>query len=453
MKIHFISIGGAVMHNLAIALHTKGYSITGSDDKIFDPSYSRLKKYGLLPENMGWFPNKISKNLDAVILGMHAKKDNPELIIAQNLDIKIYSFPEFIYKQTKNKIRVVIGGSHGKTTITSMIMHVLKENNIKFDYMVGSKLKGFDTMVGLFKDTKLAILEGDEYLSSSLDRRPKFHLFKPHIALLTGIAWDHINVFPTFENYLKQFEIFVNDSIEENGTLFYFKDDKDLSQIVKNSSKNIKKISYGTPEYEIKNQQSILKSNEEDIPLQIIGHHNMQNLNGARFICNQLGISDNDFYRSIKNFQGAEKRLQILSKNKHSTVFFDFAHSPSKLKATIDAVKMQYPNRKLMACLELHTYSSLNKHFLSLYKNTMANADKSIIYFNPQTFKSKNLEKFSPEDVKISFNTKNIHVFTDAEKLFDALKKSNKHKTNFLLMSSGDFNGKDIKSFAQNLLK
>ena len=349
MRIHLIAIGGSAMHNLAIALNRKGYTVTGSDDQIFEPSKSRLDKEGILPKNIGWNTNNISEDLDAIILGMHAKEDNPELKRAKELNLKIYSYPEYIYEQSKKKKRIVIGGSHGKTSITAMILHVLNNLNIECDYMVGAQLQGFDVMVKLSESAPIIILEGDEYLSSTIDRRPKFHLYKPHIGVLSGIAWDHINVFPTFEIYIEQFRIFKNLISE---CLIYCSEDKELEKLA-NEKINCKKIGYQTPKHEIVDGISYINS----VPLQIFGNHNLQNLNAAKNVCNEIGISDIDFYQHIKTFKGASNRLELIKKNKDYSIYKDFAHSPSKLKATIQAMKYQFKDRKLIACMELHTFS------------------------------------------------------------------------------------------------
>jgi UDP-N-acetylmuramate: L-alanyl-gamma-D-glutamyl-meso-diaminopimelate ligase len=451
MHIHFIAIGGAAMHNLAIALHKKGYKVTGSDDEIFDPSKSRLEKYSLLPETFGWFPEKINGDIDVIILGMHARKDNPELLKAQKLGLKVYSYPEYLYEQCKNKKRVVIGGSHGKTTITSMIMHVLKKLDYTFDYMVGAQIEGFDTMVNLSHDAPIAIFEGDEYLSSPIDLRPKFHWYKPNIALLTGIAWDHINVFPTWENYIEQFKIFTN-TIEKDGTLIWYLYDKELQNISQTLRKDIKSIVYEQLRSKITAHVTTTDFNGIEYPLSVFGAHNLQNMNGARLVCNELGISDKDFFEAIGSFKGAAKRLQTLRSEKNTAMYLDFAHSPSKLKATINAVKDQHPNRELIACMELHTFSSLNKAFLPQYKNSMCNADKAFIYFNPKVIEHKKLPPITPKEVFEAFGTNNIEVYTNSEALQQKLKDTNWHNKNLLFMSSGNFSGIDFKSFAQSLL-
>ncbi len=450
MRIHFIAIGGSAMHNLAIALYKKGYTITGSDDEIFEPALSRLKNYGILPEQIGWFPEKISTELDAVILGMHARADNQELIKAQELGVKIFSYPEYLYDQTKDKTRVVVGGSHGKTTITSMIMHVLKHQNITFDYMVGAQVEGFDTMVNMSVESQVAVFEGDEYLTSPIDLRPKFHLYKPNIAVLSGIAWDHINVFPTFENYVEQFKIFV-ETIEKNGSLIYFEPDENLRQIAQNTSNKIDAIAYNTPKYEIHGSVSYLLDADKKYSLQIFGEHNIQNCNAARLVCNRLGISDNNFYEAIQHFKGAAKRLQKMAENESTTVFLDFAHSPSKLQATTKAAKAQFQSRNLVACMELHTFSSLNVKFLPMYFNTMESADVAVVYFNPKTIQHKRLQEISVEQVAKSFHHNNIRVFINSEELLEYLRKINWENSNLLLMTSGNFDGIDLKQLAHNI--
>lgn len=451
MHIHFISIGGAVMHNLAVALHKKGNIVTGSDDEIFNPAKDRLQELGLLPEKFGWYAERITKEIDAIILGMHAKEDNPELIKARKLGFKIFSFPEFLFEQTKNKKRVVIGGSHGKTTITSIIMHVLKYNNIEFDYMVGAQIDGFETMVGLSDKSEIAVFEGDEYLSSAIDKRPKFHLYKPHIALISGIAWDHINVFPTFENYLNQFKTFI-DLIEENGKLIYFNNDKNLKEIVQHTDKNIEKISYKAHLSESKTDNTLLIHDELKTAVQLFGEHNMQNIQGAKLVCDEIGITDEQFYNAIQSFKGASKRLQLLASNRDTKIYQDFAHAPSKLVATIKAMKSRFKNHRLIACIELHTYSSLNKKFLIHYKNSMNNADHAIVFYSPEAVKLKKLEEIEKDFIANSFNHKNLVVFSNSDELKNHLLKVNKKNTNLLLMSSGNFEGINLSELAHELL-
>jgi UDP-N-acetylmuramate: L-alanyl-gamma-D-glutamyl-meso-diaminopimelate ligase len=451
MRIHFIAIGGAAMHNLAIALLQKGYQITGSDDEIEEPSRSRLANHGLLPEEAGWFPEKITADLDAVILGMHARSDNPELMRANEMRIKIFSYPEFLYDQTKEKTRVVIGGSHGKTTITSMVMHVLNYHEVDFDYMVGAQIEGFDTMVRLKETSRIAVFEGDEYLSSPLDPRPKFHWYRPQIALLTGIAWDHINVFPTFENYAIQFSRFV-ELMPENATLVFYEEDTLLHQMADENRNRLKIIGYKEHDAVIQDHQTYLISGDQKIALRIFGRHNLQNISGAKIICNQLGLSDSMFYKAIANFKGAARRLEVLAQNQHTAIFRDFAHSPSKVKATIEAVKSQFPDRELIACMELHTFSSLRKDFLPEYQDSMLLADRAVVYFNPHTSAHKKLEPITSEMVKYGFGQQNLEVYTDSDLLFNMLKQLNWKDKNLLLMSSGTFSGKDLTSLARDLI-
>lgn len=448
MRIHFIAIGGSAMHNLAIALHKKGYTVTGSDDAIFEPSSSRLASYGLLPQKMGWNEGNISAELDAVILGMHALTDNPELLKAQELGIKIYSYPEYIYEQTKDKLRVVIGGSHGKTTITSMILHVLNFYKKDFDYLVGAQLAGFDTMVKITDEAPLIVIEGDEYLASPIDRRPKFHLYKANLAVISGIAWDHINVFKTYADYKRQFELFI-DTIQPGGKLIYCRADQDLEQIVQQSKAEVEKIGYEIPAHVVKDGITYLLP--EETPLKVFGDHNLMNLNAARLICAQLGINTKQFDVAIGSFTGASKRLELLLAEGETNVYKDFAHSPSKLKATIDAVKAQFPNRKLIACIELHTFSSLNKEFLVQYADTMSVADTAIVYIDEKTFQHKKLEPFTMVDVQTAFNCPELLFFDNSDLLKEYLLKVNFYRTNLLLMSSGNFGGVDLVKLAREL--
>lgn len=448
MRIHFIAIGGSAMHNLAIALHKKGYRVTGSDDAIFEPSSSRLARFGLLPDELGWNEGNINADLDAVILGMHALTDNPELLKAQELGLKIYSYPEYIYEQTKDKLRVVIGGSHGKTTITSMILHVLNFYKRDFDYLVGAQLAGFDTMVKITDEAPLIVIEGDEYLASPIDRRPKFHLYKANLAVISGIAWDHINVFKTYADYIRQFELFI-DTIEPGGKLIYCSADKDLETIVQNSSADVEKIPYAIPAHIVKDGVTYLMP--EETPLKVFGDHNLMNLNAAKSICEELRIDSKQFDAAIRSFTGAAKRLELLTSEGETNVYKDFAHSPSKLKATIEAVKAQFPNRKLVACIELHTFSSLNKDFLVQYADTMSAADIPIVYIDKKTFQHKKLDPFTKIDVQIAFNCPELLFFDNLEYLKDYLLKVNFYRMNLLLMSSGNFGGVDLVKLAREL--
>lgn len=439
------------MHNLAIALVKKGYRITGSDDEIFEPSKSRLKKYGILPETEGWNPKRITKDLDAIILGMHARVDNPELLRAREMGLKIFSYPEYLYEQSKNKLRVVIGGSHGKTTITSMILHVLNNLNIESDYMVGAQLEGFEVMVKISEDAPVMVLEGDEYLTSPIDRRPKFHLYKPDIALISGIAWDHINVFPTFEMYLEQFSEFARQ-ITANGTLIYCKADENVRAIGENARKDIKSFSYSIPDHVIDNGVTHILFEGKKIPLKIFGNHNLMNLEGARLVCNQLGISNQQFYQAIQSFKGASKRLELVGQNEHTNVFKDFAHSPSKLVATTNAVKLQFPERKLVACIELHTFSSLSENFLGHYKGCLDNADIAKIFFSPHALQLKKLPFISKEQVKEAFGNPDAEVYTDSQTLLNDLQLINWKNKNLLMMSSGNFEGIDIHDLSKKIV-
>ena len=443
MKIHFIAIGGSAMHNLAIALKLKGYSITGSDDTINDPSRSRLKKYNLLPQKEGWFSDKITSDIDAVVLGMHAKDDNPELLKAREIGLKIYSYPEFIFNQSKDKIRIVIGGSHGKTSITSLVLHVLRTLNIESDYMVGAQLDGFEVMVKLTDTSKYIVLEGDEYLSSALDLRPKFHLYKPHIALISGIAWDHINVFKTFENYLKQFEIFIN-SIEKNGTLVYNELDPELKKLVSSNKSNLNYIPYSIPKHKIIDGISFIDINNRLYRLKIFGDHNLQNISGALNICKALGVESEDFYNAITSFNGASNRLELVYKSSETIIFKDFAHSPSKVKATTEAVHKQFPNRKLISFFELHTYSSLNPLFLEKYRDTLKHSDECYIYYSEKNMRIKRLEPIDSELIIRSFNHSSLTVIDNYEKLNKKIYDLDLSNSVLLMMSSGKFGGLDI---------
>jgi len=437
MRIHLIAIGGSAMHNMALALHEKGFIVTGSDDAIFEPSKGRLEQCGLLPSKIGWFPEKITKELDAIILGMHARIDNPELKKAKELNIPMYSYPEYIYEQSKNKKRVVIGGSHGKTSITAMILHVLQNLNIDCDYMVGAQLEGFDTMVKLSHSAPIIILEGDEYLSSPIDKRPKFHLYKPHIAVLSGIAWDHINVFPTFEMYIDQFRIFKNMVTD---TLIYCSEDEEICRLLKEKTK-CKLMPYATPHHEITDGITSVEGTE----LLIFGNPNLQNLNAAKLVCNELGVLDVNFYHKIATFKGASNRLELVKRTETSSIYKDFAHSPSKLKATSSAMKKQFKNRKLVACMELHTFSSLNEEFLQQYSGSMDEPDIAIVYFSPEAIAHKKLEPITKEQVLIAFEREDLLVFTDAKKLQNYLKTLTWENQNLLMMSSGNFGDIEIK--------
>ncbi len=443
MRVHFIAIGGSAMHNLALALHNKGYRVSGSDDVIFEPSKSRLASKGLLPEAFGWYPEKITTALDAVILGMHAKADNPELLEAKSKNLKIYSYPEFLFEQAKTKTRVVIGGSHGKTTITSMVLHVLHYHDRDVDYMVGAQLEGFETMVKLTHDSDFMLLEGDEYLSSPIDRRPKFHLYKPNIALLSGIAWDHINVFPTYENYVEQFELFL-DEITHGGAIIYNEEDPEVKRIVEESNRQIKKYPYRTPGYEVREGVTYLDTPEGAMPIEVFGKHNLNNLEGARWICQLMGVDAEDFYEAIASFKGASMRLEKLAETSVSVAYKDFAHSPSKVEATTRAVKNQFPDRELIACLELHTYSSLNPEFLSEYRGTLDAADTAVVFYSPHAVEIKKLDPISEAQISEAFQRDDLVIFTDPEKFREYIFSRDFEGKSLLLMSSGNYGGLDF---------
>lgn len=439
MRIHFIAIGGAAMHNLAIAVAgKKGYVVTGSDDEIFDPALTHLRNAGLLPEQMGWHPELITPDIDAIILGMHAREDNPELLRARELGIRIYSFPEYLYEQTKDKVRIVVGGSHGKTTTTAMILYVLRHLGIEADYMVGAQIEGFDTMVRLSDTARYAVFEGDEYLTSPLDRRSKFLLYHPHVAILTGIAWDHINVFPTFPEYVDTFRKFVA-GIEPDGTFIYYEGDENLRALAANARPDIQCIPYNA-----------YKGN---IPMQVFGRHNMQNLQAACLACEAIGVARNDFYHTIASFTGASNRLEKIAEVGDNVAYKDFAHSPSKLRATVNAVREHYPDKRLVACMELHTFSSLMADFLPQYHGCMAEADVALVYFNPKVIEHKHLTPIHAEDVRRAFGTDNVEVFTDSQALQTRLRGLDYHNTALLMMTSGTFDGIDIPAFARQLIQ
>lgn len=451
MRIHFIAIGGSTMHNLALALHDKGYIVTGSDDSIYEPSRGRLERAGLLPEAFGWYPDKIQPELDAIILGMHAKPDNPELLRAQELGLTVYSYPEFLYQQAKGKTRVVIGGSHGKTTITSMILHVMHYWDREVDYMVGAQLEGFDRMVRLTDSAEFMVLEGDEYLSSPIDRRPKFHLYHPNIALISGIAWDHINVFPTFENYRDQFRVFL-ESIVPGGSITYNAMDDEVRELVEGFQAPIRKFAYKIPEYRSEKGKTYLQTPEGDMPLQIFGRHNMNNLAGAQWICQQMGVDAEDFFEAIGSFKGAAKRLEQLAAGPSAFLFKDFAHAPSKATATTRAVREQFPGHQLLACLELHTYSSLNAEFLEEYRGSLEGANRAMVFYTPEALAIKRLTPIRPEDIQAAFDQPGLEVYTDPKALANTLNTVPLENTVVLLMSSGNYGGVDLEALKQRVL-
>lgn len=450
-RVHLIAIGGSAMHNMALALHEKGFMVSGSDDEINEPSKGRLAKAGLLPQQIGWFPENIHTELDAVILGMHARADNPELLRAKELGLKIYSYPEYIYEATRDKMRIVIGGSHGKTTITAMILHAMTYCGMESDFMVGAQLEGFDTMVRLSHSARFAVIEGDEYLASPIDRRPKFHLYKPHIAIISGIAWDHINVFPTFENYVDQFRQFIH-LIEPHGHLVYCSEDQVLKTLCeKEHLAGIHLHPYAVPENSISDGETSVIYKGMQYPLQVFGDHNLMNLNGAMLVCKQVGIQEEQFLEAMDSFKGAAKRLELVYKAGHFHFYKDFAHSPSKLKATTKAVKSQFPHRHLVACMELHTFSSLTAAFLKEYAGAMDAADEAIVYYNPHTIAHKKLHAISKEDVLAAFDRKDLKIYTESEKLKGDLLGRSWDNTVLLMMSSGNFDGLDFAGLASEL--
>lgn len=454
MRIHFIAIGGSVMHHLAIALKREGHQVTGTDDVIFDPAKSNLEQEGLLPDTLGWDAERISNDLDMVILGMHARKDNPELIKAQKLGLKIYSYPEFIYEHSKNKQRIAIGGSHGKTTVTAMILHVLNTLKLDFDYVIGALPQGFTATSRLSKDAPIIIIEGDEYLTSPLDPTPKFLYYEAHIRVITGIAWDHINVYPDFDHYVEQFKKFAEQS-PRSGSLVYNASDKLLKKVIKQADirHDVTKNPYEAHKHKIKEGQTYLIDHKKrQIPIDLIGEHNMYNLHAAKHVCLKIGVSEEDFYQAITSFKGAKMRLELVGKNDFTKIFRDFAHAPSKLEATVKAVKGQYPKRTLVACMELHTFSSLNKDFIGNYKDTMKKADEAVVFYNPETVAHKRLEAFSERELQEAFNTKKLRVFTDVDKMRSFLVAQNWKNANLLLMSSGNYANLDIEELSNQLL-
>lgn len=443
-KVHFIAVGGSVMHQLAIALKNKGYQVTGSDDEIFEPALSNLQQAGILPASTGWDATRITADLDAIILGMHARADNPELIRAKELGLKIYSFPEYIYQESLNKQRVVVGGSHGKTTTTAMIMHVLQQAGTQFDYLVGAKLAGFSQSVNI-TNAPLIVCEGDEYPASVIEKRPKFHFLHPQIAVLTGIAWDHINVFPTYENYLEQFAIFIRQ-MQPGNTLIYNSTDAELEHLVQKEGQHLRLHPYGIPAHRIHNGVTTVTFGGHEAALEVFGDHNLLNMHAARLVCNELGMDDNTFLQAIASFKGAAKRLELVGKNGHCAIYRDFAHAPSKVKATIEALKAQYPQRRLIAVLELHTYSSLNASFMVQYLGAMDKADVPVVFYSEHALEIKRMPPLEPEVVAQGFGRADLQIFTNREHLQQFLDAQNYQDANLLMMSSGDYEGLDVNS-------
>jgi UDP-N-acetylmuramate: L-alanyl-gamma-D-glutamyl-meso-diaminopimelate ligase len=452
-RVHFIAIGGVAMHNLAITISKKNnFEVTGSDEEFTEPTRIRLKECGLLPDKTGWFPEKIHKGLSAVVLGINTKEDNPELIRAKELGLKIFSVPEYLFLQTRSKTRIVVSGSHGKTTTTAIILFVLRNLKIDADYMITSPIDGFENMVKLTYESRIAVFEGDEYLTSPIDRRPKFHLYKPHIAVLTGIKWDHINVFPTIENYVEQFRKFT-ELMEVQGRLIYFDGDEHLNKMAENLRRDIVAFAYNTPDHEVRDGVTYLKTRYGEIPLKIFGQHNLQNVDAARLACRQIGVTDEQFYSVISEFPGVSNRLQKIAEKPGTVIFTDFAHSPAQVKAAIKALKNQYPDRKLVACFELHTLTSLTDDFLPQFANSMAEADTAFVYYNPAVVRQKQLNEITPQQVKSAFGIENLAVFTDSNDLRCKLQDENYNNSALLLLTSGDFDGTKLNDFASELIK
>lgn len=453
MKIHFIAIGGSVMHSLAIALKNQGHEVTGSDDHIFDPSRGRLSEAGLLPEKEGWFPDKLHAALDAVIVGMHAKEDNPELKKASELGLKLYSYPEFIYQHSINQQRIVVAGSHGKSTVSSMILHVLQTLGRDFDYVVGAVPKTLDSSVRLSQKAPVIIIEGDEYPTSPLDKTPKFLKYKHHIGVITGIAWDHYNVYPNYDEYVDQFRQFAESS-PKAGALVYNKTDKPLDKLVKKAAlrDDVLQLPYSVPKSKLKNGVTSLSSEVGTVPLKVFGEHNLLNIGAALEVCSRIGVPKEQFYKAISSFEGARLRLDLLGEAMNGTkVYRDFAHAPSKVKATVEAVKKQFGKQQLVACVELHTYSSLNKEFISQYKDTLKKADRAMVYYNPETVARKGLSPISAEELRKAFNNNSLEVFTDKDTLQASLTSQAWGGKNLLLMSSGNFDSLGLEALAKRL--
>ncbi len=451
-KTHFISVGGSVMHNLALELQRQGHQVTGSDDEIYEPSRSRLAQAGLLPAEMGWFSENITEDIDTVILGMHARRDNPELLRARELGLEVCSYPDFIAGQSIDKQRVVIAGSHGKTTITSMILHVLRLSKHDFNYLVGAQVEGFDTMVRLDADAPVIVIEGDEYFTSPEDPTPKFLHYNPHLLVVSGIAWDHYNVYPTWESYVKQFELLA-DSLPKAGVIVFDETDNMLDIIGQKERPDVTKIPYEAHPHKISNGQTFLTTQTQgNVPLYVFGEHNMKNISGAKAVCERLGVTDEEFYRAIQTFKGAAKRLELLAKSPTTNAYRDFAHAPSKVEATTQAVKEQFPKRRLVACTELHTFSSLNKTFLNQYRRKMDAADLAVVFYSPETVEHKRLEPISEDDIRTAFKRDDLKIFTDPAALQSFLKNQNWQNTNLLMMSSGTFGGLDLKELGQSIV-
>ncbi|WP_156309281.1 UDP-N-acetylmuramate--L-alanine ligase [Sphingobacterium endophyticum] len=454
MRIHFIAIGGSIMHNLAINLAEQGHQVTGSDDQIVEPSKSQLKEAGLLPKELGWFPEKITEDIDAVILGMHADENNPELQKAKELGIRIYSFPEFVYEQSSEKTRVVIAGTYGKTTITSMIMHVLKKLGRNFDYLVGAQLEGFDKLLQLSPENNLIIIEGDEYYASAMNKQSKFLKYKPNIALISGVDWDHFKTVISQEDYFKQFEDFIR-TIVPKGTLIYNKDDKNTREVVERTMDiKINRHGYKLPEYSINKGITYVQVGEHNIPLKVFGKHNLSNISGAFTVCEWLGVKRDEFYAAIQDFRSSIRYLEFVASQNGSVVYQDFAHTPGKLRSSIHAVKEQFPNQALVTIIELNGYDSLDSEFITEYANSMNESDFAVVFVNTSLIKEKNIALDNLIwRLNEAFNHPAFQVITQMAELEDFLETFKSNGYNLLFMSSNNYNGVNMTSFADKFLR
>ena len=452
MKIHFIAIGGSVMHSLAIALKDMGYEISGSDDGIYDPARGRLDAAGLLPDYEGWNPEKITKDLDAIILGMHAFEDNPELKRAQSLGVPIYSYPEFIVKHAEHKQRIVIAGSYGKTTVTAMIMHALESWGKKFDYLVGAQVEGFSNPVRLSEDAAVIVLEGDEYLASKLDPRPKFMLYVPHILVINGISWDHINVFPTEETYVDQFSQLLA-SLQKGTNVIYNAADKRLSQLVETHTQDDESMylqPFKRPGFKVKNGVWELKLGGKSQPMSLMGKHNMTNLLAAWEVCHLLGMETGDFLRVMKDFKGAELRMQKVHEDDNLVVIRDYAHAPDKVQATVSAVSDTYKGYNLIACAELHTFSSLNRDYLPLYQDSLKDADQALVFVNPNQFEKRRMDPLLASEIEQAFSHPKLTYLQSKDSLAKKIQGVKTGKDVILLMSSGNLQGLELSDLLAN---
>jgi len=450
-SVHFIAIGGSVMHNLALALKKMGMRISGSDDEIYEPAAGKLKSGGI-EANIGWQPEKMDASIDLVVLGMHAKADNPELAKAKSLKLPIVSFPDFIRRWSANQQRIVIGGSHGKSSITALAMHVLNQLNKKFDYLIGAEVEGFSLTVSL-SDAPIIIIEGDEYLASKLDPVAKFLKYDHHIGLISGIAWDHKNVFPSFEDYTQQFEQFA-DKTPKAGSIIYNEKDLLAKKIGEKEREDVRKVPYGVHDAVIKNGVTYLKTKDYgEVKISVFGDHNLENIGAVLALVKLLGIEEKAFYQAVQTFTGAKKRLEIVKQQGNDKLFKDYAHSPSKLEATTTALKKQFADSKVVVAYELHTFSSLNKEFIKEYKNTLSKADEAFIFINPHNIKNSHTDDLTTTEIQEAFNNTELTLFTDKHKLVEAMKKAKTTEKNiFALLSSGNFDGLDIEEVSHKLI-